>query len=454
MTDEKTRVLIIDDDEAHAEVIAEGIERAGCDPVTASSGEGGLAALDREEFDVVITDLVMQGIDGIRVLKEARRRSEFTEVLIVTGHGSVETAVQAMQEGAADYITKPVNIRELRAILEKLAEKQALKKHNVELRRQLDQKYGFENILGNSKPMTDVFTLLRQVSPTNATVLIQGESGTGKELIARAIHNNSPRKSYPFVAINCAALSEGIIESELFGHEKGAFTGATARMKGKFEYAHRGTLFLDEIGDMPLTTQMKLLRVLEQREVVRVGSNEPVPVDVRLISATNSNLVEAVGEGSFREDLYFRLRVISITLPPLRERPGDIPLLVDAFIAEFNRVHGRETAGIAPEALAVLTNQPWPGNVRELRNVIENMVITSRNETLQVSDIPAAYLDGMGQVKTGLGQLAGLPLEEVEKECIRQTLALAGGNRERTAKMLRIGERTLYRKINEYGLRD
>ena len=447
------RVLIVDDDPDHAEAIAEGIERAGFDPVVATSGREGLAAVERELFDIVITDLVMQDVDGLEILREARQRSDFTEVLIVTGHGSVQTAVRAMQEGAAHYITKPVNIIELRTILGKIVEKQTLKVSNAELRKQLDQKFGFESIIGNSKPMADIFKLLRQVAPTNATVLIQGESGTGKELIARAIHNNSPRKSYPFVGINCAALSEGIIESELFGHEKGAFTGAVARAVGKFEYAHRGTLFLDEVGDMPLTTQIKLLRVIEEREIVRVGSNKPIPVDVRLISATNSNLVEAVGEGRFREDLYFRLRVISINLPPLRERPGDIPLLADAFLAELNRLHGRNVKGISPEALAVLSGQPWPGNVRELRNVLENMVVTTRNEILQVSDIPSGYLEGVGKVRAGIGQLAGIPLDEVEKECIRQTLELTGGNRERTAKMLGIGERTLYRKINQYDLR-
>jgi two-component system, NtrC family, response regulator HydG len=450
----KTRVLIVDDDSDHAEVIAEAIERTGYDPVTATSGEEGLAALEAERFDIVITDLMMKGVDGMQILREARQRSDTTEVVLVTGYGSVETAVEAMREGAAHYITKPVNLVELRTILAKTVEKQALKVSNIELRQQLDHKFGFEKIVGNSKPMTDIFKLLRQVAPTNATVLIQGESGTGKELIAKAVHNNSPRKSFPFVAINCAALSEGIIESELFGHEKGAFTGAAARKLGKFEYAHGGTLFLDEVGDMPLTTQMKLLRVLEEREIVRVGSNQPIPVDVRLLSATNMNLVEAVGEGRFREDLYFRLRVISISLPPLRERPGDIPLLVDAFVAELSGTHGREIRGVSPETLAVLSNQRWPGNVRELRNVLENMVITSRSETLQVSDIPAGYLEGAGKVKTGLGQLAGIPLEEVEKECISQTLALVDGNRERTARMLGIGERTLYRKITQYGLRD
>ena len=450
----KKRVLIVDDDRNHADGIAEAIEGEEYEPLVVGSGEEGVSALDEEEFDIVLTDLVMRGIDGMQVLDEVRKRSDFTEIVMVTGYGSIETAVKAMQAGAAHYITKPVNIVELRTVLKKLVEKQALKTTNIELKKQLDRKYGFEKIIGNSRPMTTVFKLLQQVAPTNVTVLICGESGTGKELVARAIHANSPRKKFPFVALNCAALSEGIIESELFGHEKGAFTGAFARSVGKFEYADKGVLFLDEVGAMPLTTQVKLLRVLEEREIVRVGSNTPIPVDVRVISATNSNLVEAVGEGRFREDLYFRLRVVTINLPLLRERTGDIPLLVEAFIAELKSVHGRNIKGISPEAMAVLTNQAWPGNVRELRNVIENMVVTSQNEVLQVSDIPVSYLDGVKEISGGIGQLAGVPLAELEKECIRQTLALAGGNRERTAKMLGIGERTLYRKINEYGFRD
>jgi len=454
MTSSKPRILIVDDDPNHAEVIAEGIERSGYDPVVATTGKAGKNLIEQEDFDIVVTDLVMHDVDGMEILSAARQRSDSTEVIIVTGHGSVETAVQAMQHGAADYITKPVNLAELRAVLGSITEKQTLKADNLELRKQLDQKFGFENIVGNSKAMKDIFQLLGQVAPTNATVLIQGESGTGKELIARAIHNNSPRKAFAFVALNCAALSEGIIESELFGHEKGAFTGAVARMKGKFEYAHRGTLFLDEIGDMPLTTQIKLLRVLEEREIVRVGSNESIPVDVRLLSATNRNLVEEVGEGRFREDLYFRLKVISVNLPPLRDRPGDIPLLVESFISDFNRIHNRKIKGISPEALAVLSNQTWQGNVRELRNVLENMIVICQGDILQVSDIPVNYLEGAGTVKTGFRQLAGIPLEEVEKECIRQTLTLANGNREKSARMLGIGERTLYRKINEYGLRD
>ena len=447
------RVLVVDDDRDHAEVLAEGVEKIGLETAVAGSGEEGLAIIQGELFDIVITDLVMKDVDGMRILKEARKRSDFTEVVMVTGYASVETAVEAMQEGAAHYITKPVNLKELRAVLQKIVEKQALKETTEELKKQLDQKYGFEKIIGNSKPMKDIFGLLQQVAPTNVTVLVYGESGTGKELIARAIHTNCPRAAYPFVALNCAALSEGILESELFGHEKGAFTGAMQRVIGKFEYAHHGTLFLDEVGEMPLTTQVKLLRVLEEREIVRVGSNASIPVDVRLIAATNKNLIEAVSDGRFREDLYFRLKVVSINLPPLRERAGDIPLLIDHFLSEFNKQYGQKITGITPEARAVLAANPWPGNVRELRNTLENMVVTTRNEVLDVTDIPEGYRDESSERSTGIGQLAGMKLDDVERESIRQTLAMNNGNREKTARMLGIGERTLYRKLNEYGLR-
>ena len=449
----KKRVLVVDDDRDHAEVLAEGIERIGFETRVVGSGEEGIEALRSESFDIVLTDLVMQGVDGMGVLKEARKRSDLVEVIMVTGHASVETAVKAMQEGAAHYITKPVNLAELRTVVKKMAEKHSLAERALDLNRQLDEKYGFENIVGHSKPMKDIFQILHRVSPTSVTVLIEGESGTGKELIARAIHHNSPRKAFPFVALNCAALSEGILESELFGHEKGAFTGATSRVVGKFEYANGGTLFLDEVGEMPLTTQVKLLRVLEEREVVRVGSNEPLPVDVRLLAATNKNLVEAVAQGKFREDLYFRLKVVSVKLPPLRERPGDIPLLIEYFLRQLNEVHGRSIRGISPEAQALLVANRWDGNVRELRNTLENMVVTAVGDRLDVPDIPAGYRDESGALAPSMGQMAGMKLADVERECIRQSLLLNNGNREKTARMLGIGERTLYRKIKEYGLR-
>jgi len=302
--------------------------------------------------------------------------------------------------------------------------------------------------------MQAVFRTLRQVAPTDVTVLITRESGTGKEPVARALHQNSRRRNAPFVALNCAALPESLLESELFGHEKGSFTGAMARKVGHIEHAQGGTLFLDEIGDMPLTTQVKILRVLEQREIVRVGSSTPVPVDIRVITATNQNLVELVGNRRFREDLYFRLKVVSIDLPPLRERASDVPLLVEAFVRELAARHGRNVTGVSPDVIRALQSQPWPGNVRELRNVVENMVVTGSHEVLQVSDLPPALQVGGAARATAAApaSLAGRTAADVEREHIEATLQLVEGNRAKAARMMGIGERTLYRKIKEYGL--
>ena len=327
------------------------------------------------------------------------------------------------------------------------------RKANVELRRQLDKRFGFESIIGRSPQMQRIFDVLGQVASTTATVLILGESGTGKELVAQALHQNSTRKERPFAAVNCAALSEGLIESELFGHVKGAFTGAIGHKEGRFTYADGGTLFLDEVGDMPLETQAKLLRVLESREVTPVGGNEAHPVDVRLVAATNRDLRGMVDAGLFREDLLFRLQVISVEVPPLRERAGDIPLLIDHFINEFSVAHEKEIAGIDSEARAALVRYPWPGNVRELRNAVENMVLLSAAETLSVGDVPVYVASGEGStVGAGVIELAGRSLQEVERELFAASLELFEGNREKTAKSLGIGERTLYRKIKEYGL--
>jgi two-component system response regulator HydG len=366
----------------------------------------------------------------------------------------VESAVAAMRAGAADYITKPVNLGELREVLARIVESQRLRRRNVELEAQLDERYGYSSIIGRSDPMQAVFRTLRQVAPTDVTVLVTGDSGTGKELVARALHQNSRRRNAPFVALNCAALPESLLESELFGHEKGSFTGAAARKIGHIEHAEGGTLFLDEVGDMPLTTQVKILRVLEQREIVRVGSSTTVPVDIRVVAATNQNLIEAVSQRRFREDLYFRLKVVSIDLPPLRDRPSDVPLLVEAFVTELSARHGTQVRGMAPEVLRVLQAQPWPGNVRELRNVVENMVVTGTHEVLQLSDLPPALRsENVPPPASSDGiTLAGRTALDVEREHIRATLALVGDNRSKAARMMGIGERTLYRKIKEYGL--
>jgi len=373
---------------------------------------------------------------------------------LITGHGSVETAVDAMRLGASDYLTKPVRIAELRTRLARAIETGRLRRTNLELRRQLDKRYGFEGIIGHSPSMQRIFDVLQQVSGSSATVLVLGESGTGKELVARAIHTNSPRKDKPFVAVNCAALSQGLIESELFGHVKGAFTGAVSTKEGVIVYADGGTLFLDEVGDMPLETQAKLLRVLETREVQPVGGNTTRKVDIRLVAATNQNLRVGVSEGKFREDLLFRLQVVTIDLPPLRQRAGDVPMLIDHFIGELAAEHERDVRGITPEARALLVRYDWPGNVRELRNAIENMVLLTRSDVIDTEDVPEhiKQATGKGGRSEGAYDLAGRTLSEVERDLIEANLELAGGNRQKAAKLMGIGERTLYRKLKEYGL--
>ena len=450
------RVLVIDDDPGSAEAVADTLERIGYRCNIALSGAEGLDRVRKGNMDLVITDLIMHDVNGIEIVEEAKRYWPDVEVLVLTGHASVDTAVEAMQKGAMTYLEKPLNIDVLRTQVMKAAEKQRMVREHADLQRQMDKRFGFEGIVGQSRSMQQVFDTLAQISNTNSTVLIEGESGTGKELVARALHNNSSRRAHSFVALNCAALSEGILESELFGHEKGSFTGADRDRRGRFEYAHHGTLFLDEVGDMPMTTQIKLLRVIEEREIFRVGSNVPIKVDVRLIAATNQNLQELVAEKRFREDLYFRLNVVKLHLPPLRERPGDIPLLADAFLKEFSRTHDKQIKGINTEARQALYGYAWPGNVRELKNCIESMVVTTTSDVLDIGDVPP-HIPSSSQYKrneTGLAAIApGMSLDEVEKILIERTLAMTHGNREEAAKQLNIGERTLYRKLDKYDLR-
>ena len=364
----QARILVIDDDEGHAEALAEALEMDGYDCSVVHSGKEGVQALGQRTYDAVLTDLVMVPMGGLEVLKEAKNLQPGAVVLLVTGHATVETAVDAMRHGAEDYLPKPVNLAELRAKLGKAVEKARLRAQNVELerqnlelRRQLDKRFGFEELLGHSREITRVLEVLAQVAPTNANVLVLGESGTGKELVARAIHKNSPRSAKNFVAVNSAAMSEGLIESELFGHMKGAFTGAVGDKEGRIAHADGGTLFLDEVGDMPLDTQAKLLRVLESREVMKVGGNTAQKVDIRLIAATNQDLRKMVAASTFREDLFYRLQVITVDLPPLRARSGDVPLLIDHFIQEFSQAHDRSVTGISAEARALLVRYGWPG---------------------------------------------------------------------------------------------
>jgi len=366
-------------------------------------------------------------------------------VIVVTGHGTIPSAVAAMQQGAYSYLQKPLDLAQLRSAVEKAAEGVLLKRENLELNRRLDEKFGFEGVIGSSPLMLGLVDRLKRIAPTDATVLIQGETGTGKELVAQAIHQNSPRKPKPFVALNCAALSENILESELFGHIRGAFTDASSDRVGKFEYANGGTLFLDEVGDMPMATQIKLLRVLESSEITRVGSNTPVKVNVRILSATNRNLEEAIATGSFRSDLYHRLKVITIAIPTLKERAADIPLLIEHFLKQFAKRHNKRIRGVSPAARMRLVSYGWPGNVRQLRNVIESMVVVDIDGTLDIDDLPlelepevaaAEKAPDLVDMHAGLATLVGKSLEEIERIFIGETLKLTGGNREQAADML------------------
>jgi two-component system response regulator HydG len=454
--DPPPEVLIIDNDRSHAETVAESLERIGYRCHVAASGNEGARLLEGSTFDVVITDLVMNDIDGLGILARSKAEQPDAEVILMTGHGTVPSAVQAMRSGAFNYLLKPLDVAQLRASVEKAVESSRLKQDNLELKRRLDEKFGFEGVIGDSPQMRDVIERLKRIAPTNASVLIEGETGTGKELVAQAIHQNSPRKNKAFVALNCAALSENILESELFGHVKGAFTDASTDRVGKFEYAHGGTMFLDEVGDMPLPTQIKLLRVLENGEITRVGSNQPITVNVRILSATNRNLEESIEAGTFRNDLYHRLKVITIRLPTLRERRQDIPILIDYFVKQFAAQHGKQIRGMSPPARHKLLGFEWPGNVRQLRNVVESMVVVDYDGLLDVDDLPeelAGPVEHPGEPATAsLTALVGKPLTELERAFLAETLRLTAGNREEAAKMLGIGERTLYRKIKEYGL--
>jgi len=453
-------VLVVDDDEAHAEAVAESLERVGCECTIAPSGKRGIELIEGENFDIVITDLKMDDVDGLMILRKAKEELPEAEVIVLTGHSSINSAVTAMQAGAYTYLTKPLDIQELRAAVDKAAERVRLIRRNAALSRRLDEKFGFEGVIGNSPAMNRVIDKLKALAPTETTVLILGENGTGKELAARALHQNSNRKNKPFVPLNISALPQTILESELFGHEPGAFTGAVTRRIGKFEYAHGGTLFMDEVGEMPMETQIKLLRVLEDRKITRLGSNEEKAINVRLLAATNADLKEMMEKGTFRRDLYYRLSVVSVVLPPLRERQPDIPLLIEHFVKEFSKVYGKEVQGVTRAARHALMHFDWPGNIRQIRNTIEGMLALDTDGLLDVDDLPdeisplakTAGPDGT-PLASGADFLVGRPMEEVEKYYIARALELSGGNREEAAKMLNIGERTLYRKIKEFDLK-
>ncbi len=449
-------ILIVEDEPAHAEAMNEGLSRLGHRCTVAPDGQDAIARIKSQALDIIVTDLMLgDGPDGLDVLRAAREHAPAAKVILVTAHSSVDTCRSALQQGAFDYIEKPLDLDELRTVVSRAAEDTAQKRTIRELKERLDERFSFEHIVAQSPAMLRILDQIRRIAQSDLPVLILGESGTGKDLLANAIHQNSRRTENRFVPVNCAGLSETLLEDELFGHVKGAFTGAAGEREGRFEHADGGTMFLDEVGDMPLAMQAKLLRVLENGEIIRVGANEPLRVNVRIISATNTDLSEKVRSKEFREDLYFRIKGATIHIPPLRDRREDIPPLVERFIAQANETHGRKIKGVTPEVRRILVAYPWPGNVRQLRNVVENMVVLALGDRLTVDDLPGEIHAPPEDLSSeGLGRLAGISIEEAEKELIRNTLKMVEGNREQAANILGIGERTLYRKIKEYGLKD
>lgn len=418
------------------------------------------------EIDLVITDLRMPEMDGIQLIQEITKLADDVSIILVTAFGSIESAVEAMKLGAEDYLSKPLDMFELRKRVEKIVGNKRLKREVNLLKQRLDKKYSFSSIIGNSPGMEKLFEKILMVAPTSSTVLLTGESGTGKELIANAIHQNSPRKNAMFLPINCAAIPGEILESELFGHEKGSFTGAISRKIGKFEMTSNGTLLLDEIGEMSMDLQAKLLRIIEQKEFMRVGGSDIIKVKTRIVASTNRNLDDLVREGRFREDLLFRLKVVYLTIPPLRERREDIPLLINHFLKRFSEEHGKDGLEISSEAIRVLSRYDWPGNVRELKNVMESLVIFAQNSTISLSELPEEFAGNGNNHSPNGSELKesvplnaedslllkiGTPMADVERELILKSLEQCDGNRTVAARILGIGLRTLQRKLKEYG---
>jgi two-component system response regulator HydG len=449
-------VLIVDDEREHADGIAESLEKLPVKTVTVYNGKDALDVLQNQQISVVITDLKLgDDVDGLDVLENTKKIDRTTKIILITAYATIETCKEAIKRGAYDYLVKPIDIDQLRTLVQRACKKVAASSPlSYKGEKSEDEEYVFGGVKGENPIMEKIFDVLRRVSPTNISVLIEGSSGTGKELLARSIHNNSKRRNKPFKPINCAGLTETLLESELFGHVKGAFTGATNDRKGLFEIADKGTLFLDEIGDMPLSMQAKLLRVLEDGVIVPVGSSKPVVVDVRVISATNHDLKSLVKDNKFREDLYFRIKGASISVPSLKDRREDIPAFIGYFIEEAARGIGSSVKGISDAARTILVNFDWPGNIRQLRNSIETMVVMCDKDTLDINDIPPDihHIPQLEAGKTASGDLGGVSLDELEKQAIIETLKKTGNNREKAAKILGIGERTLYRKIKEYNL--
>ena len=450
MAEEFGPILVVDDEPDMRELLRDVLQERGSRVTLAQSGREALKRLGEEEYAVVLTDLRMKEMEGIELLKEIKRSYPETNVIIMTAFGSVETAIEAMKQGAYDYLVKPIKTEELVRVTERALREAALRQEVNRLRREVHKEYSFHQILGKSKPMREVFDLIRRVADSPANLLITGESGTGKELVAKAIHYNSARRDAPFVPVNCAAIPEALLESELFGHMKGSFTDAKADKRGLFEEAQGGTLLLDEISELPLMLQAKLLRAVQEREIRRVGATRPVPVNVRIIAATNLALAEEVKEKRFREDLYYRLNVIELRIPPLRERREDILLLVDAFLHKLAEAAHKTVRGISESALLLLLDYAWPGNVRELENVIERAVTLARGEKIVPEDLPPAIQGARGERRViDEAEERTLPLHEMEKEYILRILEKTGGNKYQAAQVLGIDRKTLYRKLAE-----
>ena len=447
------KILIVDDDIAHRTMLKVNLLGAGYEIIEAEDGDQVLPTLADHAVDLILMDLKMQRLDGMETIKLLRQKGRVEPVVVITAFSSVESAVEAMKHGAMDYVTKPVDIEALKLTVAKALDFEALREENEELKRRLGEQFDFGNIIGRSPAMQRVFETLSLVAPSDATVLINGESGTGKELIASALHHNSSRKEGPFIKVNCAALHENLLESELFGHEKGAFTGADSMRQGRFELASGGTLFLDEIGDMTLQTQAKILRVLQEGELERLGGSTTIKVDVRLVAATHKNLNSMVADGSFRQDLFFRLSVVPLELPPLRERTEDIPVLADFFLQRYAEKNKKDIKGFHPQALMLLARYSWPGNIRELENTVERGVILCLGEQITPKELPPQMLpDDFTTADVSVVSQSGLTLKDMEREAIRATLEQTNGNKSRSAKLLGIARQTLLNKIKEYGL--
>lgn len=445
----KFTILVIDDEKNIRTGLQAALELDGYEVLLAEDGPTGLSLALNNEVDLVITDLRMPGVSGEDVLRRITTETPGIPVIVLTGHGTVENAVEAMRSGAYDFLTKPLNLDRLSLLVKRALQSRELVLQNRELEQEAEKRKSFEHIIGKSPSMLKLFDVVKRVAPTRASVLITGESGVGKELIANALHNLSTRKDNPIIKVHCAALAENILESELFGHEKGAFTGAVSRKRGRFELAHGGTIFLDEIGEINQSVQIKILRVLQEKMFERVGGEDTIEVDVRVITATNRDLEKEIAEGRFREDLFYRLNVVRIHVPPLRERKDDLPLMISAFVKEFAEENGKVIENIDPKARQALYAYDWPGNVRQLRNCIESAVVMTTGTVITLDELPPSIRE-MDEVPA-ITIPVGATMADAEREIIMQTLAAQNGNKSKTAEILGIGRKTLHRKLDEYG---